>query len=74
MLEFAKVYFAKCNLAGYSPKFTPAKVSLYTVLQNCLNVQYVMDVSYFPMFLVIYKYPTRLCIYLTYQCGGKRIS
>ena len=31
MLEFAKVYFAKCNLAGYSPKFTPAKVSLYTV-------------------------------------------
>ena len=26
--EFTKVYFAKCDLACYSPKFTPVKVSL----------------------------------------------
>jgi len=30
-LKFAKVYFAKCILASNSPKFCPAKVSVYTV-------------------------------------------
>ena len=34
-LKFAKVYFAKCNLACYSPKFFIAKVSLYTVISFC---------------------------------------
>ena len=28
-----KVYFAKCSLADYLPKFTLAKVSFYTVVQ-----------------------------------------
>ena len=32
-LNFTKVYFAICNLACYLPKFSPAKVSLYTVVQ-----------------------------------------
>ena len=36
-LEFAKVYFAKCNLACYSPKFTPTKVSLYIVYVGIIN-------------------------------------
>jgi len=31
-LKFAKVFFAKCNLASYSPKFSPAKILHYTVL------------------------------------------
>ena len=31
MHEFAKVYSAKCILSSNSPKFAPAKVSLYTV-------------------------------------------
>jgi len=26
-LKFAKIFFAKCNLACYSPKFFPAKFS-----------------------------------------------
>ena len=30
--EFAKVYSAKCILSSNSPKFAPAKVSLYTVI------------------------------------------
>jgi len=30
-LKFAKVFFAKCNLVDYSPKFSPAKILHYTV-------------------------------------------
>ena len=29
-LKFAKIFFAKCNLASYSPKFSPAKIFCYT--------------------------------------------
>ena len=31
-VKFAKVLFAKCNLACNSPKFSPAKIFRYTVL------------------------------------------
>ena len=31
-VKFAKVFFAKCNLACNSPKFSPAKIFRYTVL------------------------------------------
>jgi len=30
-LKFAQVFFAQCNLACYSPKFSPAKILCYTV-------------------------------------------
>ena len=30
-LKSAKVFFAKCNIACYSPKFSPAKIFRYTV-------------------------------------------
>ena len=29
--KFAKVFFAKCNLASYLMKFSPAKILRYTV-------------------------------------------
>ena len=32
--EFAKVFFAKCNLAYYSPKFSPAKIFRYMVVSK----------------------------------------
>ena len=35
-LKFAKVFFAKCNLASYSPKFSPAKILRYTVYYELL--------------------------------------
>ena len=30
----SQIYYAKCNLACYSPKFIPAKVSLYSVIKK----------------------------------------
>jgi len=33
-LEFTKVFFAKCNLASYSPKLSPAKIFRYTVVYS----------------------------------------
>ena len=35
-LKFAKVFFAKCNLACNSPKFSPAKIFRYTVDSTCM--------------------------------------
>jgi len=40
-VKFAKVFFAKCNLACNLPKFSPAKIFRYTVC--CSGKQY--DVS-----------------------------
>jgi len=37
-LKFAKVFFTKCNLACNSPKFSPAKIFRYTVLQILLTL------------------------------------
>jgi len=34
-LIFAKIFFTKCHLACNSPKFSPAKIFRYTVLQHC---------------------------------------
>ena len=37
-LKFAKVFFAKYNLASNSPKFSPAKIFRYTVIYICFVV------------------------------------
>ena len=39
-LKFAKAFFAKCNLACYLPKFSPAKIFCYTVY--CILVHIVI--------------------------------
>ena len=60
-LKFAKVFFAKYNLACNSPKFSPAKIFCYTVIYRgeyliypCRRVYHKVMVQYFRVFPFIF--------------------